>query len=140
MTDPDIKKIEQLLKEYPVMKSKLNIKLIQNKNREYSLPAYNYAKVSGGETNTIYSDIEEYVAMKDELEGETLDLFRKVKAIESGLKCLNKHEYMTIKLYYFKNYTYVEIELELNRCTTTLQKYKNDALKKLKRADLHKIY
>ena len=139
MTEPAFEKIEQLLREYPVLKSKLNIKIIQSKNQVYSLPAINYAKVSGGETNAFYSDIEEFVANKDELEGETLELFRKVKAIESGLRCLNRNEYLLIKLYYFKGLPYVEISLEMNRCTTTLQKYKKEALKKLKKVGLHKI-
>ena len=135
----DLEKIEELLREYPVLKSKLNIKIIQSENKVYLLPGINYTKVLTGDTNAFYSDIEEFVANKDELEGETLELFRKVKAIESGLRCLTRYEYMVVKLRYFKNMTYINIGLELNRSEKTISTYNKMALLKLQKAEFHKI-
>lgn len=133
----DIEKIEKLLREYPVLRSKLHIKIIQNNDKIYSLPAQDYSKVAVG--NPFFSAIEEFVILKTQLEEETLELFRKVRAIEEGLKCLTKMQYDCVKLRYFKGLSNLEIGLEVDRSEKTVRRYIKIALKKLQKTGLHEI-
>ncbi|MTI61856.1 MAG: sigma-70 family RNA polymerase sigma factor [Firmicutes bacterium] len=136
----DREKIEQILELYPLICSKCKINIIKSKNRTYSIPAYNYAKVSGGETNAIYSDVEQYVTDKADLDGETVDLIHVQKAISVGLECLTKNEYLAVKSKYFRGLTDVETAAELDKSRSTVQNHRSSALEKLKKADLYKIW
>lgn len=138
MTDRE--KIEIILRLYPVIRAKCKINIIKSKNRSYSLPAIDYSKVSGGETNAFYSDIESFVTEKADLDGETVDLVNIVDAVVSGLKCLTRNEYLTVKYKYFNGLTDVEITAEIDKSRTTVQNYRKTALEKLRKANLHKIW
>ena len=133
-------KIEKILKNYPLLRSELNMSVISMEYAEIPLDGVDYSKPSVSKTNEIHSDIEQYIENISEIEEETRELMKIVKAIESALDCLYQKELQVIRYKFFEGMTYVEIELKMDRSKSTLQKYKNNAIKKLKKVNLHEIY
>ncbi len=135
----DKEKIEEILKKYPILKSKLNMKLTNLDNLEIPISAISYSHSKSQKTNDFYSDVENYISDKSDLKEDAKKLYRQVKTIESSLECLSTKEYNIIRFKYFEDLTYVEISFEMERSVTTLQKYKDQALEKLKKTELHEI-
>src|SRR5690554_6673979 len=99
MTDKE--KIEELLKNYRSLKSEIRIEIIQ-KCPEYSLPAIDYSRTGTGETNKIYSSVEEYVTNKRDVE---LELKKKIKirdVIRAAIDSLNVEKRRIVEYVYFE--------------------------------------
>ena len=133
-------KIEEILKNYPVLRSELDMTLISMDLAEVPLDSVDYSKPSVSKTNKIHSDVEQYIESISELEEEARELMKIVKTIERALDCLYKKEYRVIELKFFEGMTFVEMELEMKKSKSTLQKYKKSAIKKLKKVNLQEIY
>ena len=147
-------RIEDKLKNYPVLKSK--IKIITNKiahQENYTTQAVDYSKVPGGQTNSIYSDVEDFVQNKLDKYPELLELIMEKEKIDAALESLNYKEKRLVRYKYFEDMTDHEVsdkmrELELqtfsirndSTCkeysTTTIQRMKKKVLKKLHRVGL----
>jgi DNA-directed RNA polymerase specialized sigma24 family protein len=153
--DQEIKeRIEKELKNYPLLKSRIKIKTNKIAYQEdYSAKAVDYSKIPGGETNSIYSDVESFVQRKLDRYPDLLELILKKEKIEAALESLNYKEKRLVRYKYFEGMTDNEVsdkmrELEIktfkwrndSTCkeysSTTIQRMKKKVLKKLQKVGL----
>ena len=131
--------IEQLLKDYKNIKSRIEIKLISYAPG-YAVQGIDYDKIQTGKTNKIYSDVEAYVIKTFGEDSEVWRLIRKRDIIEAALKSLNEEEYYILKMVYFerKKYNYIAENLYKNKilCESTIGKKKKDILDRLDKAGI----
>lgn len=108
LTDIEKEQIEQLLRSYKSLVSKININII-NTMPDYSLPAINYSNVAVGQTYTINREIENYVIKKVDNNQEFINMIKKRSIIESAYNCLDEEKKSIVNLCYFENKPYVII-------------------------------
>lgn len=145
--------IEDKLRNYPVLKSKIKIKVNQIAyQEEYTAKAVNYNKIPGGKTNDIYSDIENFVQKKLDNYPELLDMILQKNRIDSALECLNYREHRLVRYKYFEGMTDQEISEKMRQLekqtfqkhdidcrdysTATIQRMKVEVLDKLQKVGL----
>ena len=126
-------KIEAILKEYPILKSQIQMKMIDTCCQ---LSAVSYDQVSGGETNNIYSNVEDLIMAKIEKEEELAGMIAKRDKIEASLKCLNVNEIKAIRGKYFEDDKVHEIAFELQLSEASVYRIINSAIEKLKKCGL----
>lgn len=122
--------IEELLREYPKIKSRIRI-LLANYIPEYSAKAINYDKVQIGKTNQIYNEVEAFVIKKLDSEDELIKLIQKRNIIESALDCLTSKQMQVIRYLYFEEMSYVDTSWEMRCSERTIRNIKDEALQKL---------
>lgn len=109
--DQDVKeRIEEELRNYPMLKSRIKIKT--NKiafQEDYSAKAVDYSKIPGGKTNSIYSDVESFVQTKLDRYPDLLELILKKEKIDAALTCLTWRQRKLVELKYFQSFTDYEI-------------------------------
>jgi len=147
-------RIEEQLKNYPFLKSK--IKITTNKiayQEDYAAQAIDYSKIPGGKTNSVYSDVEEFVQNKLDKHPELIELIMEKERIDAALECLTYKEKRLVRYKYFEDMTDNEVsdkmrELELKTfsirndstirdySSTTIQRMKKKVLKKLQKVGL----
>ncbi|MFW5988168.1 MAG: RNA polymerase sigma factor [bacterium] len=138
MEDKD--KIEEILKQYPILKSKLIMKGVNTQKLEIPLSAISYKKAKAQKSNEFYSRIEDYIVDTEDIEQEIKDLFKVVKSVETALDCLPKDKYKIVKLIYFEEMNYLDVSFEMKISEKSVRNYRDDALEKLKKTDLPQIY
>ena len=108
--DQDVKeRIEEELRNYPMLKSRIKIKT--NKiafQEDYSAKAVDYSKIPGGKTNSIYSDVESFVQTKLDRYPDLLELILKKEKIDAALEGLNYKEKRLVRFKYFEGMTAVD--------------------------------
>ena len=133
------KKIESILCHYPILKSQIEMKIVDVFS-DCEISAVSYEGVGGGKTNNIHSSVEDLIMTKIEKEEELSKMIAKKKKIEASLKCLNINEIKAIQMKYFKEEKVVNIAFELGvDSTTTVYNYINRAIEKLKKTGLAEI-
>lgn len=133
------KKIEELLREYPTLKSKINIRLITY-STFYSLKAVNYNKDKIGKTNKIYSEVEDFVIRAIGEDSIIWKMIKKRDIITAALECLTEEEYKIVELLYFENKTQIEAGFELKLSESTIRKRKKEILDKLEDVGILKAW
>ena len=133
-------KVEEVLKEYPLLKSKIKIEKIKS-NKDFSLEAMAYDQVGPGKKNEVYSDVEGFTVDKIEAGEKVVELIKKLRIIEEAFNSLNDLEKETIKLIYFRGYKEADAAemCEEPKSRRTIQNYKKSALKKLMKLEVHKL-
>ena len=133
------KKIEKILYDYPILKSQIEMKIVDVCS-DCEISAVSYESVGGGKTNNIHSSVEDLIMTKIEKEEELSNMIAKKKKIEASLRCLNINEIKAIQMKYFKEEKVVNIAFELGvDSTTTVYNYINRAIEKLKKTGLAEI-
>ena len=128
MTDKE--KIEELLKNYRSLKSEIRIEIIQ-KCPEYSLPAIDYSRTGTGETNKIYSSVEEYVTNKRDVE---LELKKKIKirdVIRAAIDSLNVEKRRIVEYVYFEKLSLIETSFKMKLSERTIASRKEEIIEEL---------
>jgi len=138
VTDDERAKIKALLEEYPQLKSKIKIKIIDS-HKEYALQAVDFKKVSGGNTNAIFSDVESYVTNKEEVKQEVVNLIKKRDIIAAALECLNKREMKVVRYKYFEGETDLKTGCKMEVSENTIGNWKNEIFMKLKKVGILEI-
>ncbi|KXS45587.1 MAG: hypothetical protein AWU54_323 [Candidatus Frackibacter sp. T328-2] len=138
VTDDERAKIKALLEEYPQLKSKIKIKIIDS-HKEYALQAVDFKKVSGGETNAIFSDVESYVTNKEEVKQEVINLIKKRDIIAAALECLNKREMKVVRYKYFEGESDLKTGCKMEVSERTISNWKDDIFAKLKKVGILEI-
>lgn len=123
-------KIENLLKSYKSIKSNIEIEL-NKEHPEYSLDSVSFVKTAGN-TNTIGSQVEEYVIDKYSLDDALVKKIQVFNIIKAALGCLTREQYRIIKQLYFEDNVLVEVGAELGWSRFQISRKRNKALKKLK--------
>ena len=154
MEQKNKERIENELRNYPLLKSKIKIKTSKIAYQEdYAVKAVNYSRIPGGKTNNIYSDIEEFVQNKLDRYPDLLELLLKKEKVEAAIESLNYKEKKLVRYKYFEGMTDNEVsdkmkELEFKtfkwkndlNCkeysSTTIQRMKKNVLKKLQKVGL----
>lgn len=114
----DIKKTEELLKGYKILKIeieaiKINIKSIGQRGMNYTgMPS------AGGISNTVHSSYNEL----EKLENEKFDKEIEIEHIDNMLNILNEEEYKIIKLIYFDELEIYKVAHHVNMHPNTLYK------------------
>mgnify|MGYP006293605329 CR=1 FL=1 len=129
MTDQE--KIEELLENYRSLKSDIRTTIIE-KCPDYSIPAIDYSKVSGGETNAIYSSVESKVTERLD---DKLKLMKKIKCrdiIYTAYMSLEIRKKQVIKYVYFEGLKQIQAGFRLEKSENTIGKWKQEALEDLK--------
>ena len=130
-------KIESILYEYPVLKSQIEMEMV---DAFCELSSVCYEDVSGGKTNDVHSSVEELIMAKLKKEEKLAEMISKRDKIEASLRCLSANEIKAIRLKYFKDEKAVNIAFELGvDSTTTVYNYINKGIGKLKKTGLHKL-
>jgi ArpU family phage transcriptional regulator len=134
-------KIEEMLKNYPLMKDKIEL-LEKITQKEYSLDSIDLTQPSGGQTNNINQEIEDFVTNIVGNKQILDDLVKLVICIEQGLKRLNKNERFIIKHKFFKDeLTDYGIIGELGYSSRqSIYNNKEKAIGKIKNNSLYKHY
>ncbi|MFW6030875.1 MAG: sigma factor-like helix-turn-helix DNA-binding protein [Halanaerobiales bacterium] len=128
-------KIEELLKNYRSLKSEIRIEIIQ-KCPEYSLPAIDYSKTGSGETNNIYSEVEDYVIRKQDIE---IALKKKIKIrdiIKAALDSLNIEKKRIVTYLYFEGISQTETSFRVKISERTISTRKKEIMRELKKAGI----
>src|SRR5690554_3516293 len=132
-------KIEELLKNYRSLKSEIRIEIIQ-KCPEYSLPAIDYSKTGSGETNQIYSEVEEYVIKKRDIE---LELKRKIKIrdiIKAAIDSLNVEKRRIVEYVYFEKLSLIETSFKMKLSERTIASRKEEIIEELENVGMLKAW
>lgn len=139
MTDITKEKIEELLRSYRSLVSRINIRLISYAPG-YSISGIDYDKIRTGKTNEIYSDVESYVMKTFGKDSEVWRMIRKRDIIVAALKALTEDEYYIVRMVYFegKTYNYVAENIYPDRVVSesTIGKKKKDILCKLEKVGI----
>ena len=130
MTENEKEFIEEVLKDYPRLRSRVKV-LIAGTYTEYSVPAMSFDTPSGGNTHEFYSDVENYIMKKYDDSNYIFNLIRKRDVIKNSLDCLTSQEYKVIKLKYFENMTSVRTGIEMEISASTVKRKRDSAFKKL---------
>ena len=129
MTDQD--KIEELLENYRSLKSDIRTSIIE-KCPNYDVPAIDYSKVSGGETNAIYSQVESKVT---EVLDDKLELMRKIKArdiIYTAYINLPVEKKRITEYLYFEELSQPQTSIRMKLSERTIKSRKKEIIKDLK--------
>ena len=130
MTDNE--KIEELLKNYRSIKSNVRTEAIQ-KIPEYSLPAVDYSNMTPGESNGIFSKVEDYV-VKHEAENSDIRKLIKVRdIIRTCYESLTIEKKHVIKYVYFEGLKQIQAGFRLEKSENTIGDWKWEALEDLKK-------
>ena len=111
MIDQEVKEwIEEELRYYPLLKSKIKIKKNQIAAEEdYASKAVDYSQIPGGKTNNISSEVESFIQSKLDKYPEVYELILEKEKIESALNCLTWRQYKLVELKYFQDFSDKEI-------------------------------
>ena len=129
------KKIEKILYDYPVLKSQIEMKIVDVCS-DCEISAISYEDVGGGKTNNVYSSVEDLIMTKIEKEEELSNMIAKKKKIEASLRCLNTNEIKVIQMKYFEESRIHEIAYELVVSEATVYRLVNSAIDKLEKCGL----
>lgn len=132
-------KIEELLKNYRKIKHKAKI-LIITECPEYSLPAIDYSSTGKGESNEIYSKVEDFVVEKDEEESEVRDLIRARDIIKAGIDSLTVEQKRIVGYLYFEGKTQLEAGERVGCSERTIKTRKTEILQGLEDVGMFKAY
>lgn len=131
MTDAEKEKIEELLRNYRSIKSNVRTEAI-SKIPEYSLPAVDYEHMTPGESNEVFSKVEQYV-VKHESENSDIRKLMKVRdIIRTCYENLDIEKKRVIKYLYFEGLTQVEAGWKMQLSENTIGRRKGEALERLK--------
>ena len=129
------KKIEKILYDYPILKSQIEMKIVDVCS-DCEISAVSYEGVGGGKTNNVYSSVEDFIMAKIEEEEELSNMIARKKKIEASLKCLNTNEIKAIQMKYFEESRIHEIAYELVVSEATVYRLVNSAIDKLEKCGL----
>jgi len=132
-------KIEELLKNYRKIKHKAKI-LIITECPEYSLPAIDYSSTGKGESNEIYSKVEDHVVKKDEEESEVRDLIRARDIIKAGIDSLTIEQKRIVGYLYFEGITQIRAGDKVGCSENTIGLRKKEILNHLEDVGMAKAY
>ncbi|MBM7624769.1 RNA polymerase sigma factor [Sporohalobacter salinus] len=131
--------VEDVLRDYPKLKAKIKIRVIQS-FEEYSLASIDYQKVAGGTTNNIYSSVEDHLVRKSKKKSEVVKMIAKRDKIEAALKSLPRKQRMVIQYKYFDCLKVEDIAYEMNGIgEATVYRYIEDGISNLIDVELHMI-
>ena len=125
----DKEKVEQLLQSYKSIKSNIEIEL-NKEYPEYSLDSVSFVK-TGGNTNAVSSQVEDYVIDKYSLDDELVQKIQVYNIIKAALECLTREQFKIIQLLYFEDKVLVEVGAELGWSRWMIQRKRNSIIKKL---------
>ena len=125
----DKEKVEQLLQSYKSIKSNIEIEL-NKEYPEYSLDSVSFVK-TGGNTNAVSSQVEDYVIDKYSLDDELVQKIQVYNIIKAALECLTREQFKIIQLLYFEDKVLVEVGAELGWSRWMIQRKRNAIIKKL---------
>lgn len=131
MTDSEKEKIKELLKNYRSIKSNVRTEAI-SKIPEYSLPAVDYEHMTPGESNEIFSKVEQYVVKHESENSDIRKLIKVRDIIRTSYNHLDIEKKRIIQYLYFEGLTQVETGWKMQLSENTIGRKKIEALEQLK--------
>lgn len=122
--------VEALLYEYPEIVSEINLKLADHLD-DPPICAADYTKERLSPTNRFFSIVESRAFEDREWEPELKKLLHLKRKIEIALDCISKRQYRVLCLRYFDKMYWSDIAAEMSCDSSTVQRYKKQALRKL---------
>ena len=133
-------KIEEILKLYPALRSKLYMKMTNYNEIELPLNAISHSLAKSGKTNKIHSDIENHITKIEDVEEDIKRIFKVVKSIEIAFDSLPVMQKKVIKKMYFKDLKNEDIAVDIEKSEKTVRNYRDRAFIRLKNTGLLDIY
>ena len=137
MTDNE--KIEELLKNYRSIKSNVRTEAIQ-KIPEYSLPAVDYSNMTPGESNGIFSKVEDYVVKHEKENSDIRKLIKVRDIIRTCYESLTIEQKRITRYIYFEKMSHVQCSFKMQLSERTIWERKKKVLEDLKEAGIMRAW
>ena len=133
-------KVEEVLKEYPKLKARIKIKLLDLCS-SYGLSSVDYQRLAGGERYMKSSKVEQYITSKLEDEAELQRLIIKQDKIDAILDSLPSKQAKVIRLMYFEEFKAPQIhpQIEGIECDNSVFNYRDRAITRMVELGMHKL-